>query len=107
MVTGGLDKNAALGRGQSDRLLAQDVLARLQRANRPKNVLIVGERIVDGVHIQVRQECLVRAVPARNAQIMRNLARFLCLTQSNGDNFRMFSLLHRWDDLLHTDSRGA
>ena len=54
VLTGGLDKNAALGRGQGDRLLAQDVLARLQRTNRPKNVLIVGERIVDGVHVRVR-----------------------------------------------------
>ena len=107
MPTGGRDKNAALGRGQGDRLLAQNVLARLQRANRPKNVLIVGERNVDGVHVRVRQECLVRAVPARNAQIMRNLTPFVRRTRSNGDNFRVLPLLHRWDDLLHPDPGGA
>ena len=50
------------------RLLAQDVLARLGRRDRPLGVEVVRQRDVDGVDVGVGEQRLVRAVGARDAQ---------------------------------------
>ena len=46
------------------RLLAQDVLARLERPDRPLDVLPVGQRDVDGLDVGVLEEPVVAAVGA-------------------------------------------
>ena len=64
-------------RRQRDRLLAKHVLARLQRADGPRHVQVVGQRVVDGVDrpdrpaaprsCRRRGECPVRPPPASAA----------------------------------------
>ncbi len=53
---------------QRDRLLAEDVLAGVRGANGPRYVEMVGQGIVDRVHLRVCDELLVRAVRSRNAK---------------------------------------
>ena len=44
------------------RLLAQDVLARLERADRPRHVQVIRQRDVDDVDIRIRHERVVRVI---------------------------------------------
>ena len=60
-----------LGRGKGDRLLAEHVLARLERADRPGNVQMVGQRIVNRLDLRVGQQRFVGAVGAGNPQLRR------------------------------------
>ena len=57
------------GRG-GERLLAQHVLAGLERADRPLDVQPVGQRDVDGVDVGVGEQRLVGAVRARDAVLV-------------------------------------
>ena len=61
-----LDHPLGVGRGQGQRLLAQDVLAGPRRGDRPLGVEVVRERDVDGVDLRVGEERLVGAVDARD-----------------------------------------
>ena len=54
---------------QADRLLAEDVLVRLERADRPGHVQMVGQRIVNGVDVAVGEQFLVRAVGLFDAEL--------------------------------------
>jgi hypothetical protein len=55
----------------AERLLAEDVLARLQRSYRPFGVERVRERDVDGVDIRVVEQRFVVAVRARDTVLLR------------------------------------
>jgi hypothetical protein len=55
------DEGTRLFRAQRDRLLAEHVFARLRGLDRPGHVEVIRERVVDGVHVGVGQEILVRA----------------------------------------------
>ena len=62
-----------LGRGQRQRLLAQDVLAGPRRGDRPFGVEVVRQRDVDGVDVRVGEQRLVRPVdrgmPSRRGRL--------------------------------------
>ena len=68
---GGRDHPLGVGRRQGDRLLAQDVLARPDRGERPLQVEVVRQRDVDGVDPGIREQRLVRIVGARDRRARR------------------------------------
>jgi hypothetical protein len=51
-----------------DGLLAQHVLAGFQRADRPRHVQVVGQRIVDGIDLGIGQQLFVGSVGARDRE---------------------------------------
>ena len=64
-----VDHALGLGRGQGQRLLAQDVLAGLGGRDRPLRVEVVGQRDVDRVDLGIGEQRLVGGVGARDAQL--------------------------------------
>src|SRR5207302_885169 len=58
-VFGGVEGVLGIGGGSRERLLAQHVLARLERADRPRHVERVRQRDVDGLNARVLEERLV------------------------------------------------
>jgi len=72
-IAGG-DEGAAFGDGHRDRLLAEDVLAGFRRANRPWDVQVIGQRVVDGFDFRVGEQLFIRSVGFGNAQIRGRLA---------------------------------
>ena len=56
------DERLGLGGAQRNRLLAQHMLARLQRADGPLDVQLVGQRIVDRLDRRVCEQLLIGAV---------------------------------------------
>ena len=63
---GGPGHRFCLGDARRERLLAEHVLARLERADGPLGVERVRQGIVDGLDLGIREERLVRFVDARN-----------------------------------------
>ena len=57
-----------LGGVQSDRLFAQHVLACIERLDRPFDMQMVGQRVVDRFDFRIVQECLVIAVAAGDTE---------------------------------------
>ncbi len=57
---GGGDDGVDVVDGQRERFLAQDVLARLECADRPLGMEVVGQRDVDDVHVRRRDEVVIR-----------------------------------------------
>ena len=71
MARGRIGQRLGFTRIERDRLLAQHVLPCLERANRPGDVEIVRQRIVDGVDVRIREELFVRSVCRRDAERAR------------------------------------
>jgi hypothetical protein len=69
-------------RGQ--RLLAQHVLAGAKGSDRPLAVEGVGERVVDGVDLRVRQQGVVALVDAGDPVLARELASSLGVAGCDG-----------------------
>ena len=59
-------------RPERQRLLAQDVLARLERADRPRHVQVIRQRDVDDVDIRIRHERVVRVIDPFRAVVVAN-----------------------------------
>jgi hypothetical protein len=100
------DHPLRVGDRQRQRLLAQDVLARAGGGDRPLGVKVVGERDVDGVDVLVGEQCLVRAVDARDGQRRRDPRRGLGIARRDRDDLRVGRPAHARDDLLGRDVRG-
>src|SRR5258708_37226372 len=80
VFAGALRRGAhALGlrRIQRQRLLAEHVLARLERADGPRLVVAVDERDVDRVDLRVVEKRIVRGGRARSVESIRHLPRAL------------------------------
>ena len=67
---GGVERGVDLGRPARERLLAEDVLARLEAPHRPFDVHRVRERDVDRVHVVRGDELVVGAVRALDAALV-------------------------------------
>ena len=108
-VAGRRDHPLGIGRGQGQWLLAQDVLARLDRGERPLQVEVVREGDVDRVDVRVGEEALVRIVRARDCQLARDPLRDLAVAR--GDRHHLAPLPRRAadarDPLLARDVRGG
>ena len=64
-----------LGRVHRERLFAQHVLARLERAQRPLLVQVVGQRVVDDIDLRVGEQRLIRLDHAGVGVGRKHLAR--------------------------------
>ena len=64
------DERLGLFRVERDRLLAQHVLARLERADRPRHMQLVGQRIVDRLDLGVGQQVFVGSIGAGDAEAL-------------------------------------
>ena len=96
-----------LRNGQTQGLLAKNVLAGLGGLDAPGNVKMVGKRIVDRVDIGIGQKLLVRAIGRGNAKRSRRLPGLGKIARCNRGHSGVFALLHRWKDFLEADVCGA
>jgi hypothetical protein len=105
-AVGGVERCLDLGRVARERLLAQHVLARLEAADRPRDVQRVRQRHVDGVDVVVGEERLVASVRALDA--VRARARFgaRCVAAGDGDDVDPVRRLGAADD-RRVDARGG
>ena len=81
-----VDHPFGVGGRQRQRLLAQDVLAGAGGGDRPLGVEVVRQRDVDGVHVRVGEQRLVRRRGRRDAQLGRDLARQGAVARGDGDH---------------------
>ena len=103
----GRDQLERIGRGQGERLLAENVLARLRRLHRPGNVQMVGQRIVDGVDVRIGQELLVGTVALRYPQRLGGRGGARRISRGDRGHLRKLTLLHRRDNLLNSYLRDS
>src|SRR5262245_46954919 len=98
-IVEGLDEHASGplgGRGhrlrlvdaRRERLLAENVLARLEGTDRPLGVERVRQRIVDGVDLRVGEQCRIRFVDAGNLMPRREAPRALRVAGGDREDAR-------------------
>src|SRR5437868_868399 len=87
-----------LGRVARERLLAQHVLARLERTDRPLHVRPVRERDVHDLDVGIREQRLIRAVRVRNVPLARVRSRALLGAARDRDELAERRLLQPGDD---------
>ena len=92
---------------KSDRLLAQHVLAGLQRADGPGDVQLVGQRIVDRLDRRIGEQLLIGAVGAGDAERGRRRLRLGEIARGDRVDARDLAALHGGKDLLEADLGGA
>ena len=90
-----------------DRLLAQHVLAGLQRADRPGDVQLVGQRIVDRLDRRIGEQLLIGAVGAGDAERGGRRPRLGEIARGDRVDARDLAALHGGNDLLEADIGGA
>jgi hypothetical protein len=88
-------------------LLAENMFPGLGGPNGPRDMKLIGKRIVDSVDIGVGEKFFVRAVGRGNAEGRRGFLSFRKIAGCDGDNTGVLSLLHGRDHLLETDGGGA
>ncbi len=101
------DQRLGFLRVERDRLLAQHVLARLQRADRPRDVQLVGQRIVDRLDRRIGEQFVVGAVGLGDPVRRRRRLGLGEVARGDRVDARNLALLHAGDDPLETDIRGA
>ena len=79
----GLDDGHRLRVVHRERLLAEDVLARLGRADRPFGVEAVRGGDVDDLHIGIREERVVRCVTPRDRELVAELVGALFIAAAH------------------------
>ena len=67
------EQRFGFGHGHAERFFAEHVLAGLGGLHRPRNVQLIGQRIVDGVDVGIGEQLLIRAVGRGNAERFRPL----------------------------------
>ncbi len=67
------NKLSGFRHGQAQRLLAQDMLARLRGFDRPGNVQLIRKRIVDGINLRIGQQLFVGSIGLGDAERARRL----------------------------------
>ena len=97
------EQRVGLGRRKRDRLFTQHVFARLDGADRPGHVQVIGQRIVDNLDVAVGQQLLVRSIRPGNAGRRRGRARLLRISRGNRRHLRPPAAVHCRDDFLHRD----
>src|SRR5262245_9043307 len=96
-----------LGDLQADRLFAEDVLARLERANRPRYVQVIGERNVDGIDVAIGEEFLIRTVGLLDAELSGHTLSASQIARGDGRDAAEMALLRGRDDLPAADLGGT
>ena len=95
-----------VGRAPAERLLAQHVLAGLERPARPLQVQRVGERDVDGLDVGVGQQRLVAVIGALDAPLRRVVLGADVVAAGDGQHRGLLRLRHPGDELVVDPGRG-
>ena len=98
---------ARVGHVHADRLFAQHVLAGFGRANGPRHVQMVGQRIVDGVDFGIGQQLLVAAVRLGDTELAGRFRRLGRVAGSDGGDLGHRAALHAGNHLRGRDPRRA
>ena len=92
---------------RGERLLAQHVLAGLERGDRPPAVEPVRQRVVDRVHVGIGEERVVRVVHRRDRVLAGELLGSLPVTGRHGDDLDLVVLLRGLDQRRRGDAGRA
>jgi hypothetical protein len=84
----GIERALDLVRPFVHRLLAEDMFAGLERADRPLDVQRVRQRVVDHLDLVVLEQRLVAAVRARELVLLRVLVGARLVAAGDGDDLR-------------------
>jgi hypothetical protein len=99
LLVGDVEGRLRVVRVPSQRLLAEDVLARPQRVDRPLDVHRVRERDVDRVDVRVREQRFVRPVGALDVPLARVCIRPRLLAAGDRDEVDLLRVVRAGDDL--------
>ena len=87
---------------------AEHMLAGFRHGLRgPRNVELIGQRIVDGIDLGIVDQILVRAVSLGNTEFRGRLSGFVEIARSDGCDDRKLALLHGRDHFFEADVGGA
>ena len=76
VLSGDIEQCLCLGSGQSDGFFAKHMLSCLQRLNRPWNVQVIGQGIVNGINIRICEQFFIGTIGFRDTQLRRRTLRF-------------------------------
>ena len=105
VVGRGVRQAPRLGRREPDRFFTQDVLARLDRPQRPRDMKMVGKWDVDGVDFGVGKEIFVRSMRALDAKLRGNAFRRGGIARRDGIDAQTARRLHGGNHVLDGDPR--
>src|ERR1700678_4564559 len=83
------------------------MLARLGGLDGPRHMVLVGQRIVDGVDLGVGEQILIRSVGLGNAQCLSRVLRLDQITRGDGRDHGQLAFLHPRNHFLDADVGGA
>ena len=66
-------KRSGLFNRQTDRLLTKNMLSCFGSFDRPWDMKMIGQRVVNGFDIRIGQEFLIRSISLSNSQLFRSL----------------------------------
>lgn len=89
---------------QRNRLLAQHMLARLRRPDRPFHMKMIRKRNIDGVDARIGEQLLVAAVRLRNVELPGRLLRSEQLAASDCRHFPRLGSPDARDDGAHRNA---
>ena len=90
-----------------DRLLAEHVLASFGGPNRPRDVKMIGQRVVDRLDVGIGEQFFVRSVQLRYSQRRRRGRSFFRVSRCDRRHVTPFPRLHRRHDLLDRDTSSS
>ncbi len=96
-----------LGGVVGEGLLAEHVLARLERGDRPLRVQTVGQRVVDGVDVGIGEQVGVGVEDARDAVLGGVGVGAAAVTRGDRDHLGILRVAGGLDDRGGRDARGA
>jgi hypothetical protein len=79
------------------------MFARFRSFDRPGDVKLVGEWIVDGLNLRVGEQLFVRSIGLRDAQGACNLLGLAQVARGNRAHLDPITLLHGRQDFLNPD----
>ena len=91
----------------ADRLLAQHVLARFRRSNRPRHMQMIRQWNVHRLDFRILQQFFVRSIRARNPQLPCRILGLPQIPRRDCRHRAPFSLLHRGNHFLGSNLRGT
>ena len=97
----------AFGCGQADRFFAQHMLARFQRANRPRHMQMIRQRIVNRINVGIGQQLLIRAIRLGDSQFASHRSGSVAVARAYGGHVTMFPPLHGGNHFLGTNIGSA
>ena len=94
-------------RVRGERLLAEHVLARFERGDRPFGVQTVRQRVVDRVDVRVGEQCRIRIVHRCDAVLRRERVGPAAIAGRNRNDFRFADVAGGFDHGGRRDTRRA